>query len=569
MATQYSSLRSLSAAVSWIFVCIAALLICVAAYKNISYPLLWNDESETAMTARQVLKYGYPKVHDGKHTIFIADNPLWLGYKKSYDANISIPWGNYYFGAIGVWLAGTTVDIYRQTALVRLPYTTIALIGLMMFGLAMRRFFTRSLSFRLFFAVFLLLEMLSVNMLVHIREARYYSLVIFICACYFYLFATFHFHRNYSKAKYLLLLSILLLLAYNVNAIAYGAMALTTGLYQIYAWCQYRFGRRNAVFRFDMKESIWLISPLIFTAILIIPELSFFETFRMAALANAYYHNSTGKMLMNLKEIFHVMCDFDLLYAFAIIWVIRVSCTLLIHRAAISGDERIIKLKGISLFMSLFFAVFILIAARMPFLFSRYFIVLQPVLILMLLTDMLIAIEYIKYLDRPRVLTAVGVLYSCICLVNIAAIDNHISDYLGQMFTPYRGPLDFYIPALQKRFPNPGGIVIATNYEELSFEYYLGCQVILGYKNQFQEYNEEELGKYSPDVLIIRPASAFDKRPYEYYMTHGRFQKVTFPVKDWPVNNMADLDLFVRHQFKTLATDIEDEKAKMYLRTSP
>jgi hypothetical protein len=59
------------------------ILLAVMACKNISYPLLCSDESETIMTAQQITLYGYPKVHDGKNTVFIPDNPLWLGYKPS------------------------------------------------------------------------------------------------------------------------------------------------------------------------------------------------------------------------------------------------------------------------------------------------------------------------------------------------------------------------------------------------------------------------------------------------------------------------------------------------------
>lgn len=36
-------------------------------FKNISYPLLWFDESQTAIMGKQVIKYGYPKITDEKY----------------------------------------------------------------------------------------------------------------------------------------------------------------------------------------------------------------------------------------------------------------------------------------------------------------------------------------------------------------------------------------------------------------------------------------------------------------------------------------------------------------------
>ncbi|KKQ55984.1 MAG: hypothetical protein US75_C0011G0001, partial [Candidatus Woesebacteria bacterium GW2011_GWC1_38_13] len=37
------------------------------AFKNIQYPLLWNDEGDTVVFGQQVLRYGYPKIHGDKN----------------------------------------------------------------------------------------------------------------------------------------------------------------------------------------------------------------------------------------------------------------------------------------------------------------------------------------------------------------------------------------------------------------------------------------------------------------------------------------------------------------------
>src|SRR5437762_1893727 len=99
------------------------LLFCCSLYKNISYPLIWNDESESTMMATRVIEYGYPKVNDGKNKIFAPDIPgSDIGYNKKLDACTYITWGNYYFATIGVMLANHVEDMYAKTALIRIPY---------------------------------------------------------------------------------------------------------------------------------------------------------------------------------------------------------------------------------------------------------------------------------------------------------------------------------------------------------------------------------------------------------------------------------------------------------------
>src|SRR5437867_11263344 len=99
-------------------------LFCVLLYKNISYPLLWNDETDTAMAARQILKYGYPKVHDGKNIIFLPEEATWIGYKPAYDMNVAMTWGGFYFATIGVFFGDLVEDMYLKSALVRVPFAT-------------------------------------------------------------------------------------------------------------------------------------------------------------------------------------------------------------------------------------------------------------------------------------------------------------------------------------------------------------------------------------------------------------------------------------------------------------
>src|SRR5437867_6030352 len=130
-------------------------LFCVLLYKNISYPLLWNDETDTAMAAKQILRYGYPKVHDGKNIIFLPEASSWIGYKLDYDMNVAMTSGCFYFAAIGVVLADQVEDIYLKSALVRVPFATMGLFGLMIFVLSWKRLFHVRSEYYKFIAAFI------------------------------------------------------------------------------------------------------------------------------------------------------------------------------------------------------------------------------------------------------------------------------------------------------------------------------------------------------------------------------------------------------------------------------
>jgi len=45
-------------------ICVAAglLIFTISLFKHISYPLMWADESMTAVGAQRVFEFGYPKV---------------------------------------------------------------------------------------------------------------------------------------------------------------------------------------------------------------------------------------------------------------------------------------------------------------------------------------------------------------------------------------------------------------------------------------------------------------------------------------------------------------------------
>src|SRR6185503_6533513 len=105
-------------------------------------------------------------------------------------------WGMYYVGAIGAYSATKTDDIYEKTFRVRFPFALSALLGLVIFCLSCRRFFQNTSSYKYFIALFIILELFSISLIYHMREARYYSLVILGVSFLFYLYINHFFFEK-------------------------------------------------------------------------------------------------------------------------------------------------------------------------------------------------------------------------------------------------------------------------------------------------------------------------------------------------------------------------------------
>ena len=97
---------------------------------------------------------------------------------------------------------------------------------------------------------------------------------------------------------------------------------------------------------------------------------------------------------------------------------------------------------------------------------------------------------------------------------------------IAELREPYRGPLDHVIPYLAERYPNPAELVIATNYEDFSYMFYLRATTMLGY---YAPERERDLA-FVPDVIIPRPwpvnlralEHLAKQRPYRAARVSGR-----------------------------------------------
>ena len=125
--------------------------------------LLWEDEAETAVLAKNTLTFGYPKAFDGVNRV----NPaLAVGPGGAWTYHT---WLQFYLAAAAFWLFGTT------TTAARLPF---ALIGVATVVMTYRV----ALAWRHHHGIARLtsvLTLFSVPLILHARQCRYYALAVF------------------------------------------------------------------------------------------------------------------------------------------------------------------------------------------------------------------------------------------------------------------------------------------------------------------------------------------------------------------------------------------------------
>lgn len=215
----------------------------------------------------------------------------------------------------------------------------------------------------------------------------------------------------------------------------------------------------------------------------------------------------------------------------------------------------------ISNFFSLFCIVYILIIAKIPwYLFGRYYIALQPVVIMILLLDIftifdLISASSISIIEKRQLRTVIFTMAGIVFLMNGVNKAESVKNHVYELFHQYKGVLDYSIPYIKSKYSKPEDLIIATNYEECDYVYYLGSKVIVG----FVCNNLEEDIKLQPDVVIFRKRSdcAYSMPIFVSYLQKAYYEKVSFPIFDYLVNNIPDLSGPIRHLYKTkMAEDI-------------
>lgn len=521
-----------------IFFFIVIFLFLFSLFKNIGYPLFWQDEGETVVMGERVLKFGYPKIDDGKNFLYLvelADKSL--GVKERINAYLGPAWGQFYFAALAEIIARNFNDIYLKTAIIRGLFALIGFLGLGIFCLLGTKIFSDLKKKLTFSIVFFIFELISVPLILHLREVRYYSISLFLIAIILFLYINYRFLKKISFLLYTALLPFFMALLY----ITFPQVALI---------CFISFFCYELIYFFSNKDSGKLFFlPFLFTLLFFIPMALFFETFKISQAISQYFNFGIKTYLYNLFSI----TKFFIYYDFLIMMIILKSLILTKEK----NNYKKTALGQISVFLSYFFIVYIGMISFMPYMFNRYYIIIQPILTIILILDLHYLINLSSNAEiRTKAIDLIAVGFLVFFLIKTPIVISHINE----LFHRYQGPLDFVIPYIQKKSKRPDKLIIATQYEEPVLMYYLKSKVIVGYTG----YNLESDKKLTPDIVIIRKQRPNFLTELKEFLQKGRYQEINFPVYDYQVNNIPELSLPLKHLFTTPLTDNPDEQITIY-----
>ncbi len=136
--------------------------------------LLWQDEAETALLGRNILRFGVPLADDGTNLVAqeagreIIDSSFLPHYLWRWS-----PWVQFYLASAGLAVFGQT------TLAARLPFVLLGFLTIPLTYLLARRAFG-SVAVARWSALFLTT---SVPFLLHARQARWYAPAYFLVAC--------------------------------------------------------------------------------------------------------------------------------------------------------------------------------------------------------------------------------------------------------------------------------------------------------------------------------------------------------------------------------------------------
>lgn len=161
--------------------------------------LLWQDEAETALLARRILQFGYPRAYDGLN--YIEIEPFGYGPAQAW---IYSPWLPFYV------LAGTFFLLGQATWVARLPFAIFGWVTVLLtWRLACHLTAQRRIQ-RLSVA----LLTCSVPFLLHMRQCRYYAMATMLLTAVCLLYLRFLAQPTRGRAA---ALSVVLVLLFHTN----------------------------------------------------------------------------------------------------------------------------------------------------------------------------------------------------------------------------------------------------------------------------------------------------------------------------------------------------------------
>lgn len=538
----------------------AVALFATMLFSHLSYPLLWQDEGETAMYATRVVETGVPTVHGARNVVYEFGTNLAQGVKERFDVYIGTTWGHFYFAVPGVlWAAGVD-DVYAKTWRLRLPFALAGAIGVALLGLAVTPALRGGTGW--FLALYFALCAASVSLLLHLREVRYYALFVLIASAIW----TLHLRRTVfgrtGPLSYAVWMTLLLFLLFNVFYSAWFAVVALLGAERLFdAWRRRRDGRSAA-------PALASLAPLFFSALLVAPLLVFYETFSIASVFSEAFELGPATWASNLRWVAghllrHEFLGIAIVSRVAVVWTDR-----LLTRRGVSeppGPDR-----RVAWFFAYVVVGYTLIACGNPLIYERYFIVLSPLVTATFALDAFALVQSAPLLAPPdRSAPARGLAVSLLVALVAATLwlrRDELEGRIAEITVPVQGPLDFVVPYLKQRYPDTTALVIATNYEAHPLMYYLGSHVIVGTSLN----NIVADRRLEPDVVFPRRWWKRGMAELIAYLDRGNYQLYRLPTPDLPYNENPALSpspwIPDVHRFRTAEVERPAQQLEIYER---
>jgi hypothetical protein len=500
---------------------------------RLAHPLLWQDEGETVMFATHVLEHGFPKVHGERNVVYEFGPNIAIGVKESVDAYIGKTWGDFYFAVPGLLWARAVDDPYVRTFRLRLPFALAGAAGLavMLWGVLPAVARPRRVAFS---AAFIGLCSVSISLLLHLREVRYYPLLVLVLGA----MLGLHLRRMLAPSDrfvgYAVAQATLSFLLFQVFHVAWFA---ATALLALDAATRVLRAGADARARRIIRELL----PHGLAALAVLPWLVFLETFAVARGFSTHVGISAGGYASNLLQLLVHFARYELL-------VPALACSAAVAwRRRTRADFDPGPSRRVSVRLAAFCLGYAAIGCVNPLVYERYFIVLGPLVTLVFLLDAFALVEAAR--QKGRVALALALLVAAALVPRAEAIGGRLTE----LREPVRGPLDFAIPHLRERYRDTASLVIATNYEAHPLMYYLGSRVVVGLSGNNLVAERELI----PDVVIPRRAWPRNLPELRRFLARADYRETSLPVQDTHFNNVPALSASPAipdpHRFRTPA----------------
>jgi hypothetical protein len=508
--------------------CAAAVALFAASLlRHLSVPLFWHDEGDTAMFATRILEAGYPKVHGARNVLYEFGAPLSVGVKESADAYIGKTWGDFYFAVPGVWWAQGSPDPHVRSFRVRLPFALAgaAGVGVWLWGVLPALPRGRRLGFA---AAYFALCTASISLVLHLREARYYPLLVLVLGGLVAVHLRHVVLQALARRSYAIATAGLGTLLFHVFFAAWiPVVALLGADAARQAW------RAAPVPGTRGRRTARALGPLGVAVLLTLPALWFFETFSVSLRFAEDVGAGPRVWLANLGAVLAHFLRHEWLLAAL---VTRAAAATLSRVAPIEVLDATRAARASSSRLLAFAAGYSLFGCVNPLVYERYFVALSPALTLAFLLDVVALRVLLGSAPRAR-RRAAALALGLLVATSLALRRDALCGRVAELRTPVHGPLDAVVAHLRERYPDPASLLIATNYEAQPLMYYLGSRVIVGLA--LGDIGRER--GLEPDVVIPRRRWPRSLAALRGFLARGRWQEQRLPVLDTHYNNVPSL----------------------------